>query len=165
GVARRGLANVEEAIFVAIHQGAEEHAAYDAEDGGVGADAERERDDDSEGEALGAPQRPQREPDVAAERRGRVERAAVPHPAHRLADGRNVAQLAQRGQPRGFRILPALDPLLDADCQMPADLVVKLTLVWAHRLLLVERRGIHDAADCMDELRPAVLLAEQLFLS
>src|SRR5580658_1571622 len=39
------LADVDEAIFVAIDEGAEEDSADYAEDGGVGADAQGERED------------------------------------------------------------------------------------------------------------------------
>ena len=67
--AGRALADVDQAIFVAIDERAQEHAADDAEDRGVGADAERERDDDGGGEALGAQQRAQGEADVAARAR------------------------------------------------------------------------------------------------
>ena len=48
--ARRALADVDEAILVAIDERPQQHAADDAEDGGVGADAERQRDDDGGGE-------------------------------------------------------------------------------------------------------------------
>ena len=51
--AGRALADVDQAIFVAIDERAEEHAADDAEDGGVGADPERERENHGDGEAFG----------------------------------------------------------------------------------------------------------------
>src|SRR5882724_8846531 len=44
-------------IFVAIDERAEQHAADDAEDGGIGADAERERDHDGGGQPFDAQQR------------------------------------------------------------------------------------------------------------
>ena len=116
---RRALPDVDQPVFVAIDQRAQQHAADDAEDRGVGADAERERDHDGGGEALGAPQRAQGDAHVAAEGRGRVEPAAVPDAAHRLADGRNVAEFPQRREARGFGILAALDALLDAERQWP----------------------------------------------
>ena len=55
GVVEAGgaLADVDEAVFVAIDQGAEEYAADEGEDGGVGADAEGESEDDGGGEAFG----------------------------------------------------------------------------------------------------------------
>ena len=52
-----GLADIDQATFVAIDERAEEHAADDAEDGGVGADAESEGEDDGDGEAFGARER------------------------------------------------------------------------------------------------------------
>ena len=57
----RALADVDQAIFVAIDERPQQHAADDAEDRGVGADAERERHDDGGGQALGAQQRAQGE--------------------------------------------------------------------------------------------------------
>ena len=110
--ARRALADVDEAIFVAIDQRTQQHAADDAEDGGVGADAERERHDDGGGQALGAQEGAQADSHVLPEGRGRVEPAAVPDAPHRVADRRDVAEFPQRRQPRGFGILAALDPFL-----------------------------------------------------
>ena len=49
--AGRALADVEQAVFVAIGERAQQHGADDAEDGGVGADAE------SQGEGDGDPER------------------------------------------------------------------------------------------------------------
>ena len=51
--ARRALPDVDEPIRLAVDQRPEQHAPDDAEDGGVGADAERQRQDDGEGQALG----------------------------------------------------------------------------------------------------------------
>ncbi len=51
--ARCALANVDQAVFVAIDERAEEHAANHAEDGGVGADAQREGEYHGDGEAFG----------------------------------------------------------------------------------------------------------------
>jgi hypothetical protein len=44
-------------------------------------------------------------------------------------DRRDVAELLQRGQARGLRILAALDPLLDLEGQVAADLVVEVAVV------------------------------------
>src|SRR5204863_8772590 len=65
---RRALADVDQTILVAIDQRTEEDAADDAEDRGVGADAERERYDDGCGQSLGTQQRAERKPDVASNR-------------------------------------------------------------------------------------------------
>ena len=50
----RALPDVDQPVLVAVDERPQQHAADDAEDGGVGADAERQRQDDGEGEALGA---------------------------------------------------------------------------------------------------------------
>src|SRR5580698_3680569 len=54
--AHGGLADIDDAVFVAIIEWAKEDAADDAEDGGVGADAEREGDDDGDRESFAAPE-------------------------------------------------------------------------------------------------------------
>ena len=54
--AGRTLANVDQTILVAIHKRPQQHAANDAEDRGVGADAEGEREDDGERQPLRARQ-------------------------------------------------------------------------------------------------------------
>jgi hypothetical protein len=127
-------------MLAAIDQRAQQHAADDAEDGRVGADAKGQRDDDGEGQPLGARQRAQAHPHVEEQRRQPVEPAAVPHPPHRVANRRHVAELAQRGQPGRLRILAAFDPLLDAERQMAADLVVELVLIGSHGSLGVTSR-------------------------
>ena len=68
-----------------------------------------------------------------AERLGRVEPAAVPDAAHRIAHGGDVAELAQRREARRLRILAALDPLLDAEREVAADFVVEFAIVGTHR--------------------------------
>ena len=65
--AGRALADVDQAVLVAVDERPQQHAAHHAEDGGVGADAERQRDDDGDGEALDPGQRPQREAEVGEE--------------------------------------------------------------------------------------------------
>ena len=47
------LTDVDEAIGIAVHEGPQQDAANDAEDRGVGADAERQRQDDGESKARG----------------------------------------------------------------------------------------------------------------
>ena len=83
--AGRALADVDQAIFVAIDERTEEHLADDAEDRGVGADAERERYHHGEGQTLGAQERAPREPDVAPQCPGEVEQAGTPDHPRRLA--------------------------------------------------------------------------------
>ena len=50
------LADIDEAVLVAIDERAQEHAADQAEDGGVGADAEREREDYGDRQPFGSGQ-------------------------------------------------------------------------------------------------------------
>ena len=59
--ALRALADVNQAVLVAVDERPQQDAPDDAEDGGIGADAERQGDDDRDGQALDAGQRPQSE--------------------------------------------------------------------------------------------------------
>ncbi len=135
--ARRALTDVEQAIFAAVDERTHQHGADDAEDRGVGADAERQRDDDGGGQALGAPQRAHADAHFAAERGEGVEPAGVPDAPHRFAHVRDVAELAQRGEARRLGIFAAIDPLLHAEREMAADFVVEIAIV-----------GSHDATPC-----------------
>ena len=65
--ARRALADVDEPVLVAVDERPQQHAADDAEDGGVGADAERQREDDGDGQALDPGERPEGEPEIGEE--------------------------------------------------------------------------------------------------
>ena len=58
------LTDVDEAVLVAVGERPQQHAADDAENGGVGADAERERQDDGEGQSLDPDQGPRRVPEI-----------------------------------------------------------------------------------------------------
>jgi hypothetical protein len=127
--ARRALTDVDQAILVAVDQGPEEHAADDAEDRGVGADAERERHDDGGGQALGAQKRTRGEPDVPPQSRGVVEPAGAPDAPDRVACERDVPEFLQRREAGRFWILAALDPLFHAEGHVAANLVVELVAV------------------------------------
>jgi hypothetical protein len=130
----RALADVNEAIGVAIDQRPQQHLAHDAEDRGVGADAKGEGDDDGGGQPLRAQQRSEADAHVLSEPDTRIEPAAVPDAPHRVADGGHVAKFAQRRQTRGLGMLAALDALLDAERQVAANLVVQLVVVRSHGL-------------------------------
>ena len=52
--AGRALADVDQPVLVAIDQRPQQHAADQREDGGVGADAERQREHDGDRQPLGA---------------------------------------------------------------------------------------------------------------
>ena len=68
----RALADVDQAILVAVDERPQQHAPDDAEDGGVGADAERQGQDDGERQALDPGQRPQRKPEIGEEAHDRT---------------------------------------------------------------------------------------------
>ena len=93
--------------------------------------------------------------DAAADEARNASYAAVDEarePAHRLARRRDVAEVTQRREPRGFRILAPLDALFHADGEMAADLLVEVTIVGTHRSLEIDRRGVHDSSDRVDQL-------------
>jgi hypothetical protein len=68
--ARSALPDVDQPVLVTVDQRPQQDATDDAEDGGVGADAERERDDDGGAQSLGAAERTQCEAEIAREVRG-----------------------------------------------------------------------------------------------
>jgi hypothetical protein len=49
----RALADVDQAVLVAVGERPQQHAAHEAEHRGIGADAERQRHDDGEGQPFG----------------------------------------------------------------------------------------------------------------
>ena len=69
------LLNVNEAVFIGVDERLKQDAAYQAEDGGVGADAERQSSDDGEREAWGAHQRAKSEPQILNEQHQRMHRS------------------------------------------------------------------------------------------
>jgi hypothetical protein len=121
-----GLADVDQPVGIAVDERPQQHGADDAEDGGVGADPERERHHHGQREALGAEQRAAGEAEVAGERLRGVEPARPPHALDGFAGEEDVAELLDRGEARGFRVLAAIDPLLDGKCQVGADLLIEL---------------------------------------
>src|SRR5690242_17260264 len=58
------LLNVNETAFVVVDERTKEHAAHEAEDGGVSADTEGKGSDDSEGQPFGASEGPHGNSDV-----------------------------------------------------------------------------------------------------
>ena len=55
---RRALPDIDQPVLAAVDQRPQQHTANQAEDGGVGANSQRQRHDDGEGEPLVPPQRP-----------------------------------------------------------------------------------------------------------
>ena len=72
------LADVDQAVLIAIDQGHEEHGPHHAENRRVGPDAEGEGHDHGDGQALGAHEGAQGKPDVPSKALGRVEPAPWP---------------------------------------------------------------------------------------
>jgi len=95
------------------------------EDGGVGADAERERQDGDRGE----PRIPAEEPQAVAQiLRQPLEPHAAPHLARDLLDRGDVADLAPRG---GFRLrarLAAVHAIADRHLEVRPDLFAELVV-------------------------------------
>ena len=65
--AGRALADIDEPIFIAIDQRPQENPADDAEDGGIGADAERQGDDHCDGQPLDPGERPESKANIGDE--------------------------------------------------------------------------------------------------
>jgi hypothetical protein len=65
--ARRALTDVDQPVLIAVDERLEQHSAYDAEDRGVGADAERQRQHDRDRQPLDSPERAERHPKIGHE--------------------------------------------------------------------------------------------------
>ena len=64
---RRALLDINEAVLVAVDQRPQQHAAHQAKDGGVGANAQRQREHHGDRKPLGARQRAERYSQIAKE--------------------------------------------------------------------------------------------------
>ena len=93
------VAQVDEPVAVAVGQRLEQHAADDAEDRRVGADAERQREDDDGGEAGAVSQRAQRVPEIGRDALEPGQSALVAHGFGRLREAAGREQRL-RGAPR-----------------------------------------------------------------
>ena len=115
-----------EPVGVAIRQRLEQHRAHDAEDRGVRADAERERDDHDGGEAGG---RPETAPGVAEIEQERIEARSDAPLAHVFLDADDAAGTAERrdgGAPRGLGAHAPGQMAVDERLLGRADLLVQL---------------------------------------
>src|SRR5262249_44065687 len=65
--AARALADVNQPVLVAVDERPQQHAAHHAEDGGVGADAERQRERHCDYKPFGASQRAERRSQIMKE--------------------------------------------------------------------------------------------------
>ena len=105
---RRALADVDEAIFAAIDQRTQQDAANDAEDRGVGADAEASVTTTVAARPL--TRRRERTPTRIScpESAWAASSQRLCHTRRIDSRRRDVTEFAQRGEARGFRILAAL---------------------------------------------------------
>ena len=110
---------------VAERQRRDQHRVDAAEDGGVGADAERQRGDDDERDARRAHEAAARVADV-------LERGvdSVPHAAtaHFLADRFHAVHLDERGAPCGSRLRAVADLSFDQLVEEAAQLLVQIVI-------------------------------------
>src|SRR5262249_30708891 len=91
-----------------------------------------ERHDHRASEALGTGERAQGEADVPDESLDGLEPARSPDASHGVARQEDVAEFLESGQPCRFRILAAVDALLDAQREVAPDLLVELVHVRVH---------------------------------
>ena len=124
--ARGALADVDQAIGVSIDQRNEQHGPHHAENRRVGPDAQSERHDHRDRQALGSHEGAQGKPDVPSHSLDRLEPAWPPDTPNGVASEGAVAEFFERGPARRFRILAALNSLLDAPRHMTPNLVVEL---------------------------------------
>ena len=115
----------DEPIAVAIWQRPQQDAVHDAEDGGVGADAERHRDDDHEREAAIAPEAAEA---VANVLDGNLDEPRQPAVAHVVLDAGDRAEHAQGLAARLGGRHARLHVLLGQHVDVIAELLIELTL-------------------------------------
>ncbi len=120
---REPAADQNELARARIRQRPKQHAVDDAEDRGVGADAERQREHGDDREAGRARQSANR---VARVLRELVQPLAAPHVARDFANGRDIAEVAARVATRVARRLAARDAVLHIHLEMRSNLGVQL---------------------------------------
>ena len=113
-----GPAQAHEAVGVRHRQRPEEHAVYGAEQRGVGADAQRERDQHHERPALGLLHAPYRGANVVEEALGR---SPAPSLTGQLADERHVAEVAPGGGACLLGVHPSRHQLLGLVGEMKSE--------------------------------------------
>ena len=117
------LAEPDQPFGMRIFEGPQQHGVDDAEDGGIEADADRQRQHGDGGESGRAPQDAECEQQVLPEL---VDPGAAPDLAGLLLDQPDVAEFAQRGRPGvGWRH-PALDVVLRLALQVLADVLFEI---------------------------------------
>ena len=104
---------------------AQQRRVDEAEDGGVGADAERERHDRRDREARRASQQTDGVADVASERLERREAATIAHRLGRLID---AAEVAAGRRPRRLRRQAAPDVLIGQQVEVILQFLAEVAL-------------------------------------
>jgi hypothetical protein len=95
----------------------------------VCANADPEHRDDDEGEARGSPQQPHRIGDVARKIGNRLdEPLALPASPRGFSCQHHVAEVLDRGQPGGFRVVARLDPHTYVHGEMSVDFLAEIDI-------------------------------------
>ena len=85
--------------------------------------------------------------------------------SHRIADREDVAEFLNAARRAASGSSPCSIRSLTLRAQVAADLLVELAFVGPHELLVARRGGVHDSADGMHQLRPAITFTKQLSLA
>ena len=104
------LADVDQAVLVAVDQRPQQHAADDAEDRGVGADTQRQREDDGERQALGSGEGPKGELEVSQERHEPVVQPAARGPLLSVVDRTRMRDFDTGAEKKQARAVVGLRP-------------------------------------------------------
>jgi hypothetical protein len=126
GVAEAVLVNADEAIGLGRGKRAQEQAVQNAEDGGVQANAKRDRQDQDGGEARGFPQHPQRKAKIL---RQSFDHGPAPHGAGVLANQGGAAERAEGGVAGVVRREPRGPLFLGFEIEVRAKLAVEIVLM------------------------------------
>ena len=121
-------------IAARVRQRTQQHTIHDAEDGGVGADAQRHRDDDHDCVAGVAPQVSRAVAHVVRHGLDNARQPGVPHVVLHLG---HAAERAQRPPPRLLRREPRAHVLLGQHVDVKAQLLVEIRF---HPIPVEQRR-------------------------
>ncbi len=119
------IAERDEALRLRVRQRPQQHGVDDGEDGGVGADAERQRDKRGGREPRGPPQHPEAVPDILRQRLEHREAALI---APRVGDLRLAAEIQSGGAARRRRVEAAGAVALFQHGEMEPQLLTELPL-------------------------------------
>jgi hypothetical protein len=112
-----------QAVRVGVGQRVEQHRFHDAEDGGIRADAQRQRRQRDGGEARRSPEEPQRVTDVLEHG---VDAGARSHLPNLVLQRFQAAQLEPGGSPRVLRVHAGADLLVHQQVERRTQLLVEV---------------------------------------